>query len=106
MRRVCRRVGCEQRQVECDCKEYNRELTKQFINRLDDEAMISEILRKLSALEDIDDATSEPVLLCAQRVHAQRAQKEALNNIKEAKEFDSVKYSTQKHDKVKYVSDP
>ena len=33
-----------------------------------------------------------------QTVDVQRVQKEALNNIKEAKEFDSLRYSTPKHD--------
>ena len=57
--------------------------------------MIGEILREVSALEDIDNATSERVLLWAQRMQAQRVQKDS---IKEAKEFDSVKCSTEKHD--------
>ena len=34
----------------------------------------------------------------AQRVEAQRAQREMLNSIKEAKEFDTVRCGTQKHD--------
>ena len=52
--------------------------------------MISEILREISTLEDIDDVTSKRVILWAQRMDAQRAQKEALSNIKNAKEFSSV----------------
>ena len=37
--------------------------TEQFINGLDDETMISDILREVSALEDIDDTMSERLLL-------------------------------------------
>ena len=51
--------------------------------------MISEILREVSVLEDINDATSELVLLWVQRVEYQRVQKEALDNKKEAKDFAS-----------------
>ena len=44
----------------------------------------------------IDDATNERVLLWAQRVEAQRAEEEALNSIKQAKEIESVRCSTLK----------
>ena len=49
-------------------------------------------------LEDFANAMSERVLLWSEKMEAQRVQKEALNNTKEAKEFDSVRHSTQKHD--------
>ena len=42
-------------------------------------------------LEDINHATSEWVLLWAQSTEAQRVQTEALDNIKEAKDFDSIR---------------
>ena len=51
--------------------------------------------RKVSALEDIDDATSERVLLWTQTMEAQRVQEEALDSIKEAKDFVSLTCSTQ-----------
>ena len=53
--------------AECDYKEYDRKLTEQFIYRLDDEGMLKEILRDVSALEDIRHATSEKVLLRVQK---------------------------------------
>ena len=59
--------------------------------------MINEILREVSTLEVIEFATMERVLLWAQRVEAQMAQKVVLNNIKEAKEFDFVRHSTPQH---------
>ena len=49
-------------------------------------------------LKDIEDATSERVLLWAQRMKVQRAQEIVLDNIKEAKEFVLVRHSTPKHD--------
>ena len=59
--------------VGCDYKEYDRKLTKQFIHGLDDIWIgISEILREVSALNHISDATSERVLLQTQKVEAQR----------------------------------
>ena len=59
--------------------------------------MISEILREVATLEDIEDGTSEKVLIWVQRMEAQRAQKLVLDNIKEAKEFDTKRYSVQRH---------
>ena len=49
--------------AECENKEHNSLLTEQFINGLDDEGMINEIQREVSTLEDIEDATSETVVL-------------------------------------------
>ena len=60
--------------------------------------MISWFLRDVSALEDTEDATSMRLLLLAQGVEAQKVQKEALDSLKEAKDFDSVRCSTHKHD--------
>ena len=58
--------------------------------------MIDEIVRKLLALENIDDTTSEGVLLWTQEVEAQRVHKEVLNKIKVAKDFDSLRENMQK----------
>ena len=51
------------KEADCDYNEYNRKLTKQFKHGLDDECVISEILREVSALENIDNTTTEWVLL-------------------------------------------
>ena len=73
-----------------------------MIHGLDDEGMISQVLREvLLAVEDTDYATSELVPLWAQRVEAKKAQKETLDNIKEAKDIDSIGQNTQRHDNVK-----
>ena len=57
-------ANCEQRQQTVTIK-------------LENEGMISEILKEVSALENIDDATSKRVLW-AQRMEAQRTQNEAV----------------------------
>ena len=44
--------------------------------------MIDEILKEVVPLEDIEDALSEHVFLCAHREEAQRTQKSPLNYIK------------------------
>ena len=60
-------VDC-QKAVDCEDNNYNSGLTEQFIHRLYYEGIISEILREVSAPEDIDDTTSEWVLLSTQGV--------------------------------------
>ena len=45
---------------------------------------MNEVLWEVSALEDIDDATHERVMLLTHRLEAHSVQKETLNNIKEA----------------------
>ena len=70
---------------------------QQFIPRLDDDdVMVSDILRKVSASEDINNVKSERVLLWPQREEAQKVQKVTLNIIMEAK--DSLKCITQEQD--------
>ena len=53
--------------------------------------MIGEILREITALESVDYATSQCVLIWVQRLETQRAKKELLNNIRGAKEFDAIR---------------
>ena len=36
--------------ADCDCNEYDRQLTEQFICEQDDKGMASEILREVAAL--------------------------------------------------------
>ena len=72
--------------VDCEYKECNRRMTEQFINGLDDEVCIGEIIRELTALKDINEVTSDHILMWTQR-----AQKEVLDNIRDEKEFYSVR---------------
>ena len=57
-------------------------LTEQFINGLNDNGMVGEILKKVATLEEIEDASSEHILVWACRVEVQKAQKSALHEIK------------------------
>ena len=47
--------------------------------------MIEEIIRVLSALKDTNEVSSEQILLWAQIVKAQRAQKKVLDNMEDAR---------------------
>ena len=58
--------------------------------------MIGEILRKLTALKDINEATSNQKLIWVQGAEVQRALKEVLDSIREAKEFDYIRQDQQK----------
>ena len=50
--------GLQTRTADSEYNEYNRILSNQFLHGLG-EGMIDEILREISALENIDDAVSE-----------------------------------------------
>ena len=70
---------------------YNQRLKEKFIHNLDDEAIIGDMLGKLTTIKDINEATSDQILIWAQTLAAQTVQKEVLDNIREAKEFDSIR---------------
>ena len=56
-------VGSGPKQQSVNYKEYNRLLTEQFTNRLNDDGMVNEILKEVATLEDIEGTTNEHVLL-------------------------------------------
>ena len=62
---------------DCEYHEYDQRLIEQFIHWLDNEVMEGEILRELTALKDINEATSNQILKWDQTVEAQRTQKGA-----------------------------
>ena len=76
-------------------KEYDRRLKRQFINGLDNESIIVEIIKELTALKDTSDMSNKDVLMWAQRSEPQHVQKEVLDNMKNKKEFDLVRSSRQ-----------
>ena len=53
--------------------EHDRRLKNQFINGLDEENIVEEIIRKIIALQDTNEVRSEQILLWAQRVGTKRA---------------------------------
>ena len=89
--------------TDCNYNEYDRRLARLFIHGLDDEGLISKLLREVLALENIDEPTSEWVLLWAQMLESWRAQKEAPDNIKEVKDSDSIRWNIQRCDSVRHM---
>ena len=61
---------------------------EQLIHGLDDDSMISEILKEASVLGDINYVTSNNVW--TQRVEVLGVQKVALDSIREANDFDPI----------------
>ena len=59
---------------ECGYKEKDRILKEQFINDINDDDIITDIIRELKAIKDTE-TTSEQVLPWAGNVEEQRAQK-------------------------------
>ena len=53
--------------------------------------MRAERIRELTALKDINEATSDQILIWDQTQEAYRVQKEVLDNIRNAKKFNSVR---------------
>ena len=67
-----------------------------FINGMNDKAITAKIIKEFRALKDISEVSSEHILVWAQRVEVQRAHKAVLDNIRDAKDFDSTSRDTQK----------
>ena len=57
--------------AECQNKEYTWLLTEQFINKLNDNGIVDEMFKEVDMLEDIENATSDHILLWVHRVEAQ-----------------------------------
>ena len=59
--------------VQCNYKEVDRQLKEQFIQRLNDNDMLGEIIRKLTKAEECTAVTTKHVLVWTKRVDGQRA---------------------------------
>ena len=68
--------------MECTHKECDRQVKEQFINSIDNEEIMQEIITELTAHTDMRETESEQVLMWAQRVEMQRVQKKALDEMK------------------------
>ena len=71
--------------VECKYKEVDRQLKEQFIQDLNDNEMLAEIIRELTKCKENVTILSETVLAWAKRVEVQRAQTVAINSLCESK---------------------
>ena len=63
----------DKKATDCNYQEYDIRLKEQFINGLNVETIIAEIIKELTTLSDTSEVASEQVLMWAQRVEAQRA---------------------------------
>ena len=77
----------------CSYQELDRQLKEQFISGLNDEDMLGEIIKELTATRGNDHITSGSVLAWAKSLEAQKAQAAVMNSITEPKEFDKIKVS-------------
>ena len=77
--------------AECNYREIDGQLKEQFIQGLNDKALLDEVIRELTAKSNDEQMTSEGVLAWAKRVEVQRAQAAILNDIRESHQFDRIK---------------
>ena len=76
---------------ECAYEGKDRTLNEQFINGINDDGMMTEIVRELTTRKMTSEITSELVLCSARTVETQRAQITILDVTRESKELDAVK---------------
>ena len=76
--------------TECNYKEIDKQLKKQFVHGLNDTDMLGEIIWDLTKINKKTEITGENVLSWAKRVEAQRVQSAIINSLTEAKEFDKI----------------
>ena len=77
--------------VEYNYREVDRQLKQQFIHGLNDNDMLTEIIRKLTKAVQSVDITSEQALGWARRVEFQRAQSAIMDSLTKTKEFVKIK---------------
>ena len=77
--------------AECKYKDFDRCLTWQCTDDLNDDCMITEIISELTTINNMNSITSDQALLCMRRARVQRGQTAILKNLKDNKEFDTIK---------------
>ena len=82
--------------VECNYQEVDRQFKEQLIHGLNDEHMIEEIIKELTATKNDDHIMSGGMMAWAKRVKAQWAQATVLNTLTESRQFVKVKISKKK----------
>ena len=75
--------------MECSYKEVDRQLKAQFIRRLNDSEIVTEITRELTEIDENVIIQSEHVLTWAKQVEVQRAQVAVINR-HELRNFDTI----------------
>ena len=87
---------------ECKYKETNRLLIQQFINWLNDDIMIEEMTRGLTAINIMSTVARSQVLRWPKWIEAQRPQTAMLDKLKETRDFNAIKKSRSKTYPTKY----
>ena len=77
--------------AECKYKELDRCLKEQFVNGLNDDVMMVEIIFELTSMLDTSSVTSKQVFAWTRRVEAQRMQAAMPDSLKETKDFDAIR---------------
>ena len=75
---------------ECEYKDRDRRLKEKLINGNND-AMMTEIIKDLTAMKRENEKTSVKVFSWARRGETQRAQKAIIDTTKESREFDMIR---------------
>ena len=84
-------MGCVRKKQNKSDYTEDRRLNEKFINGINDDDMMTEIMRGLTAVRNTNEITSEHILCWARRVRVQRVQKAILDVKKGSKEFDAIK---------------
>ena len=74
----------------CSYREDDWQLKEQFIHGLNDQTMLDEIIRELTAKNNNEQTTCKDVLVWAKRIEVQRAQAAKLSYITESQKFNKV----------------
>ena len=90
--------------VECKNKEVGRQIKEQFINGLNDNEMLTEVIRELKNCEENVIIPSETVLVWANKVEAQRAQTVVINSLHESKNFETITHKENRFNKNMQVT--
>ena len=88
----------------CKYKEGYRRLKEQFISGINDQFIIAEIIRKLTAIKYKSETTSTQVLSWAKRIEAQWPQKAMLDRWKESKDSDMINRTKCKTETEQHIS--
>ena len=76
--------------MELKYKEVNKQLKEQFIHGLNDQNMLTEIIRQLTKSDENMIIPSEHVLTSVKRAEAQRDQTAVFNSSHKVKNFDTI----------------
>ena len=82
--------------AECRYKEVDRQLKEQFIHGLNDNEMLSEVIRELTKGRE-DVTISSKTVLGGKRVEAQRVQTVVISSLWESRNCDAIAHKDNKH---------